>query len=97
MPASGFAAMRMAQIVSGISDSVSLQWVQCSSGLQSVAHTANAIATKQIQIGIGGGVESIPAVLPNVRTRTQSCRPRFVFVFVPHLNIVLFIYFSIYT
>jgi acetyl-CoA acyltransferase 1 len=61
MPASGFAAMRMAHIVAGIPDSVSLQWVnrQCSSGLQSVAHIANAIATKQIQIGIGGGVESM--------------------------------------
>jgi acetyl-CoA acyltransferase 1 len=61
MPASGFAAMRMAQIVAGIPDSVSVQWVnrQCSSGLQSVAHIANAIATKQIQVGIGGGVESM--------------------------------------
>lgn len=61
MPPSGFAAMRMAQIVAGIPDSVSLQWVnrQCSSGLQAVAHIANAIATKQMKIGIGGGVESM--------------------------------------
>jgi acetyl-CoA acyltransferase 1 len=61
MPPSGFAAMRMAQIVAGIPDSVSMQWVnrQCSSGLQAVAHIANAISTKQIQIGIGGGVESM--------------------------------------
>ena len=52
MPASGFAAMRMAQIVAGIPDSVSLQWLnrQHSSGLQSVARIAIAIATKQIQI-----------------------------------------------
>jgi acetyl-CoA acyltransferase 1 len=61
MPPSGFAAMRMAHIVAGIPDSVSMQWVnrQCSSGLQAVAHIANAISTKQIQIGIGGGVESM--------------------------------------
>jgi acetyl-CoA acyltransferase 1 len=61
MPPSGFAAMRMAGIVSGIPDSVSMQCVnrQCSSGLQAVAHIANAISTKQIQIGVGGGVESM--------------------------------------
>ena len=61
LPPSGFAAMRMAQIVSGIPDSTPLQWVnrQCSSGLQAVAHVANAIATKQIQVGIGSGVESM--------------------------------------
>ena len=61
MPPSGFAAMRMAQVVAGIPDSVALQWVnrQCSSGLQAVAHIANAISTKQISIGIGGGVESM--------------------------------------
>ena len=61
MPPSGFAAMRMAQIVAGIPPSVPIQWVnrQCSSGLQAVAHIANAIATGQIEIGIGGGVESM--------------------------------------
>jgi acetyl-CoA acyltransferase 1 len=53
--------MRMAQIVAGIPDSTSLQWVnrQCSSGLQAVAHIASAIATNQIKVGIGGGVESM--------------------------------------
>lgn len=61
MPPSGAAAMRMAQIVAGIPYSTSLQWVnrQCSSGLQAVSHIANAIATKQIKIGLGGGVESM--------------------------------------
>ena len=61
MPPSGFASMRMAQVVSGIPDSVALQWVnrQCSSGLQAVAHIANAISTNQIKVGIGGGVESM--------------------------------------
>ncbi|CAJ1954190.1 unnamed protein product [Cylindrotheca closterium] len=62
MPPSGFAAMRMAQIVAGIpAESASLQWVnrQCSSGLQAVAHIANSIAQHEIQVGIGGGVESM--------------------------------------
>jgi acetyl-CoA acyltransferase 1 len=61
MPPSGFAAMRMAQLAAGIPSSVSLQWVnrQCSSGLQAVAHIANAIATGQAKVGIGGGVESM--------------------------------------
>ncbi len=50
MPPAGFAAMRMAQIVAGLPDSTSLQWLnrQCSSGLQAVAHIASAIATKHI-------------------------------------------------
>ena len=61
MPTSGFAAVRMAQVVSGIAYTAGLQMVnrQCSSGLQAVAHIANAIQTKQITIGIGGGVESM--------------------------------------
>lgn len=61
MPPSGFAAMRMSQIVAGIPETASLQWVnrQCSSGLQAVAHIANAIAEKEIKVGVGGGVESM--------------------------------------
>jgi len=31
----------------------------CSSGLQAVATIANAIAAREIDIGIGGGVESL--------------------------------------
>jgi len=62
MPPSGFAAMRMAQVVAGIPPTASsLQMVnrQCSSGLQAVAHIASAIQAGQITIGIGGGVESM--------------------------------------
>ena len=61
MPASGFAAMRMAQIVAGIPETVPFHSInrQCSSGLQAVAHVANAIATGQIDIGLAGGVESM--------------------------------------
>lgn len=61
MPPSGFAAMRMAQVVAGIPPTAGLQIVnrQCSSGLQAVAHIANAIEASQMTIGIGGGVESM--------------------------------------
>jgi len=62
MPPSGYAAMRMAHMVAGIpADTTSLSWVnrQCSSGLQAVANIADAIETGKIQIGIGGGVESM--------------------------------------
>eukprot|EP00535_Pseudo-nitzschia_heimii_P005967 CAMPEP_0197180060 /NCGR_PEP_ID=MMETSP1423-20130617/4807_1 /TAXON_ID=476441 /ORGANISM="Pseudo-nitzschia heimii, Strain UNC1101" /LENGTH=395 /DNA_ID=CAMNT_0042630079 /DNA_START=60 /DNA_END=1247 /DNA_ORIENTATION=- len=62
MPQSGFGAVRMAQIVAGIpaeSTPLSLINRQCSSGLQAVANIADAVATRKIQIGIGGGVESM--------------------------------------
>ncbi|CAB9510125.1 CoA thiolase [Seminavis robusta] len=61
MPPSGFAAMRMAQITAGIPETVSLHSVnrQCASGLEAVAQIASAIATKQIDIGVGAGVESM--------------------------------------
>jgi len=62
MPPSGYGAMRMAHIAAGIpADSTPLSWVnrQCSSGLQAVANIADAITTGKIQIGIGGGVESM--------------------------------------
>lgn len=60
-PASGAAAMRMAQLSAGFPDTCSLHTVnrQCSSGLQAVAHIANAIASGQIKVGIGAGVESM--------------------------------------
>lgn len=62
MPPSGYGAIRMAQMVAGIpAESAPLSMVnrQCSSGLQAVANIADAVATKKIQIGIGGGVESM--------------------------------------
>jgi acetyl-CoA acyltransferase 1 len=51
----------MAQLASGIPETTPLHAVnrQCSSGLQAVANIANAIATGQIEIGIGAGVESM--------------------------------------
>lgn len=61
MPPSGFAAIRMAQMVAGIPHTAGLQTInrQCSSGLQAVANIANAIQAGNIQVGIGGGVESM--------------------------------------
>jgi len=53
--------MRMAQLAAGIPHAVPLSTVnrQCSSGLQAVANVANAIASGQIDVGIGAGVESM--------------------------------------
>jgi acetyl-CoA acyltransferase 1 len=52
---------RSAQFLAGISHSVPLYAVNrlCSSGLQAVATIANQIAAGEIEIGIGGGVESM--------------------------------------
>jgi len=61
MPPSGYAAMRMAQVVAGVPYTAGFQMInrQCSSGLQAVAHIASAIQAGQIKVGIGGGVESM--------------------------------------
>lgn len=52
---------RMAQIQSGIPHTVPISTCnrQCSSGLQAVAHIANAISSGQINIGLAGGFESM--------------------------------------
>lgn len=52
---------RMAQLSAGIpyTTPISTNNRQCSSGLQAVAHIVNAIRSGQIDIGIGGGFESM--------------------------------------
>lgn len=57
----GFMAARMSQFLAGLPEHVSLMTVNrlCSSGLQAVMNVAYSIACKQIDIGIGGGVESM--------------------------------------
>lgn len=57
----GFMAARMSQFLAGLPEQVSLMTVNrlCSSGLQAVMNVAYSIAAKQIDIGIGGGVESM--------------------------------------
>ena len=60
-PASGAAAARMSQLAAGLPHTVSLSTTnrQCSSGIQACANIANAIASGQIDVGIGCGVESM--------------------------------------
>jgi acetyl-CoA acyltransferase 1 len=60
-PGSGQASSRMAQFMAGIPDTTPLYAVNrlCSSGLQAVATIAAQIVSKQIDVGIGGGVESM--------------------------------------
>jgi acetyl-CoA acyltransferase 1 len=58
---SGAASSRMAQFLADIPEDVPLYVVNrmCSSGLQAVMSIANQIASGQIEIGMGGGVESM--------------------------------------
>lgn len=60
-PGAGATSSRMAQFLAGIPDTTPLYAIDrlCSSGLQSVANIANQIRSNQIDIGIGGGVESM--------------------------------------
>ncbi|KNE59470.1 acetyl-CoA C-acetyltransferase [Allomyces macrogynus ATCC 38327] len=60
-PGGGATVARMAALYAGFPDTTALATVnrQCSSGLHAVAAIANAIATGQIDIGIGAGVESM--------------------------------------
>ena len=53
--------IRMASLMADIPYTASVQGInrQCSSGLQAVATIANAIKAGDIQVGIGGGVESM--------------------------------------
>ncbi|KAM0746444.1 putative acetyl-CoA C-acyltransferase [Meredithblackwellia eburnea MCA 4105] len=57
----GASVARMASLRAGIPNTVSIATTnrQCASGLQAVSVIANAIKTGQIDIGIGGGVESM--------------------------------------
>lgn len=52
---------RMAMFIAGIPETTTVKAVnrQCSSGLEAVMEIANAIRVNQIDIGIGGGVESM--------------------------------------
>lgn len=52
---------RMAMFLAGIPETTTVKAVnrQCSSGLEAVMEIANAIRVHQIDIGIGGGVESM--------------------------------------
>lgn len=60
-PGAGAITSRIAQLLAGIPDATPNHTInrQCSSGLQAVATVVNQIAAGQIEIGIGGGVESM--------------------------------------
>ena len=60
-PGAGAITSRIAQLLAGIPDCCPNHTInrQCSSGLQAVATIANQIVAGQIEIGIGGGVESM--------------------------------------
>ena len=60
-PGAGAHTSRISSFLAGLPDTSSLQAVnrQCSSGLQAVMAIANSIRARQIDIGIGGGVESM--------------------------------------
>lgn len=55
---------RTISIRAGLPDTVPAETINryCSSGVQSIAHIANAIQAGQIEVGIGGGVESMSMV-----------------------------------
>lgn len=57
----GFMSSRMSQFLAGFPETTTLSSVNrlCSSGLQAVINVAYSIAARQIDIGIGGGVESM--------------------------------------
>ena len=60
----GMNVARMIALRAGLPDTVPAETINryCSSGVQSIAHVANAIQAGQIEIGIGGGVESMSMV-----------------------------------
>lgn len=57
----GSTTSRMAGFLAGYPETTCVQGINrlCSSGLQAVATVANAIKSGEINIGIGGGVESM--------------------------------------
>jgi acetyl-CoA acyltransferase len=60
----GMNVARTISIRAGLPDTVPAETINryCSSGVQSIAHVANAIQADQIEIGIGAGVESMSMV-----------------------------------
>jgi acetyl-CoA acyltransferase len=60
----GLNVARMITLRAGLPDTVPAETINryCSSGVQSIAHVAYAIQAGQIEIGIGGGVESMSMV-----------------------------------
>ena len=60
----GLNMARMISLRAGLPDTVPAETINryCSSGVQSIAHIANAIRSEQIEVGLAGGVESMSMV-----------------------------------
>lgn len=60
----GLNMARMIALRAGLPDTVPAETINryCASGVQSIAHVANAIRTNQIEIGIAGGAESMSMI-----------------------------------
>lgn len=60
----GLNMARMIALRAGLPDSVPAETINryCASGVQSIAHVANAIQSNQIEIGIAGGAESMSMI-----------------------------------
>lgn len=77
-PGAGAATSRMAMFLAGLPETASLQAVnrQCSSGLQAVMNIANAIRSRQIDVGIGAGVESMSLFSMEASIDPNSLSPK---------------------
>jgi acetyl-CoA acyltransferase 1 len=74
---SGYVAMRMAAVAAGLpAPTTSFQTVnrQCASGLQAIAHIAQAIQAGSIEIGIAAGVESM-SLFPMTSSKDSAALP----------------------
>lgn len=60
----GLNMARMIALRAGLPDTVPAETINryCASGVQSIAHVANAIRTEQIEVGIAGGAESMSMI-----------------------------------
>src|SRR5574339_1204127 len=60
----GLNMARMIALRAGLPDTVPAETINryCASGVQSIAHVANAIQSNQIEIGIAGGAESMTMI-----------------------------------
>src|SRR5690242_12697550 len=60
----GLNMARMIALRAGLPDTVPAETINryCASGVQSIAHVANAVQTGQIEVGIAGGAESMTMI-----------------------------------
>ena len=78
--AQGFNIARQAALRAGLPDSVAGMSVdrQCASGLMAIATAAKQIINDDMQITVGGGLESISLVQTNAINQTRAQDPELV-------------------